>query len=374
MAATATSAFDRFVTGPVLVTLAVAFSADLAEAAAAASVYYVLYGLSQPFWGISSDRLGRVRTMRLALAVVVVAGCATALAPTLSAVVVARAVAGAAMGAVVPVCLIYLGDAVPFARRQAALTDLTAATATGITAATALGGVLAATVSWRAALVLPSVAALVLLFLLPGLPEPARAPASRRGLRVVLRQPWGRALLALSLVEGAVLLGLLTYLVPALESTGSSPTVAGLVVALYGVSLLLASRLVKRTADRTPPARLLGVGAGLLTLAYVVLALSQSSVAVGLGAVLVGAGWAPMHSTMQTWATEAVPAARATMVSLFAAAVFLGSGMATAALAPLAGSDEWGRMFTGAAVVAAGFGLVAGLTRRRFPPPAQVGT
>jgi predicted MFS family arabinose efflux permease len=257
---------------------------------------------------------------------------------------------------------------------MAALTDLTAATAAGITAATALGGVLAATVSWRAALVLPTVAAVVLLCLLPGLPEPVRAPAGRRGLRVVLRQPWGRALLALSLVEGAVLLGLLTYLVPALESTGTSPTVAGLVVALYGVSLLLTSRLVKRAVDQTPPARLLEVGAGTLALAYVVLALSQSAGAVALGAVLIGAGWAPMHSTMQTWATEAVPAARATTVSLFAGALFLGSGVATAALAPMAGSDDWGRMFTGAAVVAAGFGVVAGLARRRFSPPAPVGT
>jgi len=369
MAATAISSFDRFVTGPVLVTLAVAFSTDLAAAALTASAYYVLYGLGQPFWGISSDRLGRVRTMRLALAVVVLAGGATAIAPTLPALVAARAVAGAAMGAVVPVCLVYLGDAVPFARRQAALTDLTAATAAGITAATALGGVLAATVSWRAALLLPAVAAAVLLCLFSRLPEPFRTPG-RSGLRVVLRQRWGRVVLALSLVEGAVLLGLLTYLVPALESTGSSPTVAGLVVALYGVSLLLASRLVKRAVGRTSPRALIGVGTGVLVLAYLVLAVSQGVVAVGLGAVLIGAGWAAMHTTMQTWATEAVPAARATMVSLFAGALFLGSGIATAALAPLAGRDRWGLMFAGAAVVAAGFGVVAGVSRGRFPPPA----
>lgn len=366
MAATAASAFDRFVTGPVLVTLALAFSTDLAATALAASVYYVLYGLGQPFWGISSDRLGRVRTMQLALSVVVLAGVATAVAPTLPALIVARAVAGAAMGAVVPVCLVYLGDAVPFTRRQVALTDLTAATAAGITAATALGGVLAATVSWRAALVLPAVAAAVLLCLLPRLPEPARAPAARQGLRVVLRQPWGRAVLALSLVEGAVLLGLLAYLVPALESTGSSPTVAGLVVALYGVSLLLASRLVKRAVGRTSPAALIGVGAAVLVLAYLVLAVSQELVPVGLGAVLIGAGWAPMHSTMQTWATEAVPTARATMVSLFAGVLFLGSGLATAALAPLAGRDRWMLVFGGAAVVAAGFGVVAAISRARF--------
>lgn len=369
MAASATSSFDRFVTGPALVTIAGAFSTDLASAAAVASVYYVLYGLSQPFWGLASDRLGRVRTMRLALAVVAVAGCGTVLAPTLVVLAVARGVGGAAMGAVVPTCLIYLGDAVLFERRQAALTDLAAATAVGICTATALGGLLAATVSWRAAFAVPAAVAAALLWPLGRLREPARHRPARRGLLVVVRRPWGRAVLLLAVVEGAVLLGLLTYLAPALESTGSSPTVAGLVVSLYGVSLMLASRVVKRMVSRRTPAMLIGAGTAALVLAYVVLALDQGLIGVGLAAVLIGAGWAAMHSTMQTWATEAVPEARASMVSLFAGALFLGSGIATAALAPLAGADRWQLMFAGAAVLAAVFGIVAGLSRGRFRPP-----
>ena len=69
MAASATSSFDRFVTGPVLLSLAAGLSVSLSAAASVASLYYLLYGIGQPLWGLCSDRLGRVRTMRLALTV-----------------------------------------------------------------------------------------------------------------------------------------------------------------------------------------------------------------------------------------------------------------------------------------------------------------
>lgn len=368
MAASATSSVDRFVVGPVLLTVAAAFSTSLSAAATIASVYFLLYGVGQPFWGLCSDRLGRVRTMRVALAVAAGAGVCAVLAPTLGALVVARAVVGAAMGGVVPTCLVYVGDAVPFSRRQATLTDLNAATASGIAVATALGGVLAATVSWRAAFAVPTLGAAVLVVLLRRLPEPHRPPGRRQGLAAVARSRWGRAVLALAVVEGAALLGLLTYLAPALESTGSTPTVAGLVVSVYGVGLLLASRVVKRRIGRTPPGTLIGAGTAALVLAYALVAFDQGVVAVGVAAVLIGTGWAAMHSTMQAWATEAVPGARAAMVSLFAGALFLGSGLATAVLAPPAGEGRWGLMFGGAAALAAVFGVVAAVSRRRFSP------
>jgi hypothetical protein len=41
---------------------------------------------------------------------------------------------------------------------------------------------------------------------------------------------WAVVVVGIALVEGAVILGCLTFLAPALESVGFSPTVAGLVV------------------------------------------------------------------------------------------------------------------------------------------------
>ena len=47
------STFDRFTIAPMLVTIAAALGVSLEEVAAAASLYFLLYGLMQPVWGIS---------------------------------------------------------------------------------------------------------------------------------------------------------------------------------------------------------------------------------------------------------------------------------------------------------------------------------
>ena len=365
-AASATSSFDRFVVGPLLLSIAADFGVTLAGAAAVASLYFLLYGLSQPLWGMCSDRFGRVRTMRTTLAAACVFGALSAVAPTLELLVVARACTGACIAAAVPSALVYVGDVVPFTRRQGVLTDLNAASALGITSAIGLGGVLAATAGWRVAFLLPAVLAGVLSHVLRHLPEPPRAEDHQGGLRVALASTWGRWVLLLALVEGAALLGLLTYLAPALESRGASPTQAGGLVALYGVGLLLTSRIVKRLAGRVRAPVFLAVGSTALVLAYTAVALSQAPALVAAASLLVGAGWAAMHSTMQAWATEVVPHARATFVSLFAASLFVGSGVATAVLAPLAGELRWGALFAVGVVLSAAFGVAATVGTTRF--------
>jgi len=365
-AASATSSFDRFVVGPLLLTIAADFDVGLAAAAAVASLYFLLYGLSQPVWGLCSDRFGRVRTMRATLSAACLFGVASSLAPTLELLVLTRALTGACIAAAVPSALVYVGDVVPFVRRQAVLTDLNAASALGITSAIGLGGVLAATVGWRAAFLLPALLAGALALVLRRLPEPPRAAEHEGGLRAALRSRWARVVLLLALVEGAALLGLLTYLAPAVESGGASPTQAGALVALYGVGLLLMSRVVKRLAGRVRPAGFLAAGSTSLVLAYAAVALSQAPVLVAVAALVVGAGWAAMHSTMQAWATEVAPEARATLVSLFAASLFVGSGVATAGLAPLAGDLRWGPLFSVGVALSIGFGLASTVGISRF--------
>jgi MFS family permease len=81
------STFDRFTIAPMLVTIAAALGVSLEEVAVAASVYYLLYGLMQPVWGMLSDRLGRVRVMRLALLAVLLPGLISAVAPSLAVLV-----------------------------------------------------------------------------------------------------------------------------------------------------------------------------------------------------------------------------------------------------------------------------------------------
>lgn len=365
------SSFDRFVVAPMLVTIAAALGTSLAGVAATASLYYLMYGLMQPVWGMLSDRLGRVRVMRLTLFGATVAGVLSAFAPNLAVLVAARALAGGLFAAVIPASLVYVGDTVGMGSRQKALADLMAASAVGTALATVLGGLAAYLDAWRLAFAAPALAGGVLALILARLPEPEGfAAEEREGPLVqigrVVRRPWAAAVVGIAMVEGAVILGFLTFLAPSLEHDGFSPAVAGLAVGLYGLAVLGWTRAVKLVSDRLGPAALILIGGGMLALGYASSASGQSLAGVGIAAVLVGGGFAFMHSTLQTWATEVVPEARATVISFFAAALFVGSGVATTVAAPLAEGGRFGLLFATAAVVAVPLGIFAALARYNY--------
>jgi MFS family permease len=149
------STFDRFVVAPMIVTIAASLGASLAKATATASLYYLLYGVMQPVWGMLSDRLGRVRVIRLTLFGAAVAGVLSAVAPNLSVLIAARALAGGLFAAVIPASLVYVGDTVGMDSRQKALADLMAASAIGTALATVLGGLAAYLDAWRLAFATP---------------------------------------------------------------------------------------------------------------------------------------------------------------------------------------------------------------------------
>ncbi len=86
--------------------------------------------------------------------------------------------------------------------------------------------------------------------------------------------------------------------------------------------------------------------------------------------VLLGSAWAAMHSSLRAWATEVLPAARATVVSLFAGALFAGSATASVPAAGLADAGEYGRIFAVAGPAAVPLGLVATLGRLRWRGPS----
>jgi predicted MFS family arabinose efflux permease len=363
------SSFDRFVVAPMLVTIAASLGASLAETTATASLYYLLYGGMQPVWGMLSDRLGRVRVIRLTLFGAAVAGLLSAAAPNLVLLVAARALAGGLFAAVIPASLVYVGDTVKIEHRQAALADLMAASAVGTALATVFGGLAAYLDAWRLAFAAPALAGVALAVLLTRLPEPSGFGVGEGPLtqvRRVLSRPWAVLVVGIALVEGAVILGFLTFFAPSLESVGYSPAVAGLSVGLYGLAVLGWTRAVKPLARRLGAAALILIGAGMLALGYASGAAGQSLPSVSAAAILVGGGFAFMHSTLQTWATEVVPEARATVISLFAAALFAGSGVAAMAAAPLAETGSFGLLFALAALVAVPLGLFAGLARRRY--------
>ncbi|GAA4594656.1 hypothetical protein GCM10023194_62160 [Planotetraspora phitsanulokensis] len=366
------STLDRFAMPPMLIAMARDLGAPLAEVVNAAGVYFLLYGLMQPLWGMISDRLGLVRTMRLALLLAAVCSTAAAFAGSALSLGVARGLAGACFSAAVPASLIYVGDTVPAQRRQREVTALMAGVALGTAVASTGAGALAQFSTWRVMFVLTGAAALLLVIALGRLPRPelVRSHAGMLApLAAVARSGPARLVLTLAFVEGAVLLGSLTLLPPAVEAAGVSASVAGAVTAVYGVAVLGFARVVGALSRRTHASRLIALGALAAAAACGLTALSRSPGMALVAAGLLGLAWASMHSSLQTWATEVLPDARATVVSAFAGALFLGSAVAAVLVGGLAESHRYTEIFGLAAALAVPLGLFATLGRKRWIRP-----
>jgi MFS transporter, YNFM family, putative membrane transport protein len=364
-----TSSFDRMMIAPMLVVIASELDGSVEAVSQAAAAYFLCYGFAQICWAMVSDRLGRVRTMRLALVAAAVFGLASAAVPGVLWLVIARGLTGACFAAAIPSALVYIGDTVPVQVRQAPLTDLMTSTAVGMSLATAGAGALADFTSWRAAFALTAVAAGVLAVVMRRLPEPVTegAPAPiLASLRAVLGNRPALLVLLLSLTEGLVLLGPLTFFPAVLHASGLSVTVAGLLTTAYGVSVLVFASVVKSFTRKLAPAYLILVGGSLAVLAYVLLTVSHAAAPVVAGTVLLGAGWAFMHSTLQTWATDMAPDFRATAVSLFATMLFTGSAVGAAVFGPMVDAGSFRPMFVITLVVAVPLTVVATLGRRRY--------
>ncbi|MDI6912281.1 MFS transporter [Nocardioides sp.] len=372
------STLDRFALPPMLVAIAHDLGAPLSEIVTAAGAYFLVYGLSQPVWGTVSDRLGRVRTMRVTLLLAGVFTLVSALSWSPLSLGVTRGLAGGFFGAAYPSSLIYLGDTVPAASRQRDIARLMVGVAMGTALASVGAGVLADAVSWRVAFVVTGVASLLMTWALRGLPEPeahGRPASAMDGLRTIGGSRIALLMLLFAFTEGAVLLGALTLLPPAVENAGATAALAGGVTAVYGVSVFASSQLVGRLAATWHPWRLIAMGATAAVAGCGLLAVSQEPASAVVVALLLGLAWTSMHSSLQTWATEVLPGARATVVSFFAGSLFVGSALAAVLVAGLADAGRYALIYAVYGALAVPLGIAAGLARRRWVRPApETGT
>ncbi len=367
------STLSRFAMPPMLIAIAMDLDASLTSIVQAAGAYFLAYGLLQPVWGIVSDSIGLVRTMRLTLlcAGIAAAGCAFAWNPL--ALGIARALAGGFFGAAYPASLIYLGDTLPPDRRQRDITRLMVGVAVGTGSASLAGGLLAQLSTWRAAFLLTGLSALALAWALRRLPQPAETRTHRNIAAPFVQVIRSRAavfVLAMAFLEGAVLLGVLTLLPAAVEAAGATAAVAGAVTAVYGIAVFVFAGVVGRLSRRQHPARLIALGSVSALASCAVLTVSRSPVVALVVTLLLGLAWTAMHSSLQTWATEVLPSARAALVSLFAGSLFTGSALAAVAVADLADAGEYRTIFVLAGLLALPLGVLATWGRARWRRPA----
>src|SRR6185437_10300608 len=251
-----------------------------------------------------------------------------------------RAITGAAAAAIIPLALAFIGDVVPYERRQQVITNLMGATSSGNALSAAFGGIIGQFVSWRALFLLYGIGALLIaamLFRVSGdrgeTAGPAPTARADRRYGEVLRLRRARLLFLFVGLEGVFSFGGFTYLGAYLNVRFEIDYLTiGIILACYGVGTVLTSRFVNRALKRLGEANLILVGGLLLSLGYLALLplpwwLGDAAPLLGMGA-----GFALFHSTLQTRATELVPGLRGTSVALFAFFLFLGGGVGTAVL------------------------------------------
>ncbi len=336
------------ISDPLLAQVAVGFSTTVGTAAAIVTAFTVGYGLFQLAFGPTGDRFGKYRVAGVLSLAAGLATISAAFAATLGQLTLARFAAGAASSAVIPLAFAWIGDAIPFERRQAVLARFLTAQFTGIVLSQAAGGYIGAEFGWRTVFVivgtvhvLAGLAMLTELKLNPGA-QPASAPGANSfgamitGARLILRRPFVRVMLVAVFLECFAMYGAFSYVgADLVHRLDASFAVSGLVLAVFGVGALSYSLSARWLLSRFGERGLVALGGGIIAAAFVLLAVAPRVSFAIPAMILLGLGFYMFHNTLQTNATQMAPEARGLGVSLFAFSLFIGQSIGVALAAPI---------------------------------------
>ena len=209
-------------TDPLLPLIAGSFGTTPGGASAVITGFAVAYGLLQLVNGPIADRVGKFRMVFWVTAISAAGNLLCALAPSLALLTAARFLSGATVGAIVPLAMAWIGDAVPYERRQLVLARFLVGHMLGVAFATSVSGFLGERFGWQAMFyllsVLYAVTALLLYLELRGNPQTRAQHADATPLAAAFRRmagltrlPWVRVVLATVFIEGALFYGALAF-------------------------------------------------------------------------------------------------------------------------------------------------------------------
>jgi predicted MFS family arabinose efflux permease len=330
------SAASLRATDPLLPLIADEYAVTAGAASAAVTAFALSYGLLQVVCGPLGDRYGRYRTIAAAALVSAFGSAACALAPSLGALVAARFVSGATIGAFIPLALAWIGDTVSYEKRQPLLARFLVGQMAGVAFGTAAAGWLGEHFGWRtiffAMAALLFIVALLLVLEVKRNPLAARRGAGRGAIRQSLARmprllvhPRLRVLIATGYVEGLFIFGALAFVAIYLQRRFLvGPGLAGTLVTAYAAGGMLYAVAARRAVRRLGERGLATLGGAALFIGYLGLALSPYLALTTFSIGAVGAGFYMLHTTVQTHVTQVAPEDRGSAVALFATFLFLG--------------------------------------------------
>ena len=141
----------------------------------------------------------------------------------------------------------------------------------------------------------------------------------------MLRVARVRWVLTVTCIEGALAFGTLAFVPSQLvQHFGLSASLAGALMALYGLGGLGYSQMARRWLGWFGERGLARLGSSLVGVGLLLLAWTQHVAFAALGCTAAGLGFYMLHNTLQTQATQMAPHARGSAVTLFACMLFFG--------------------------------------------------
>lgn len=364
MAAFASAANIR-ISDPLLPQVSRDFEVTVGAASVIVTAYTIAYGLLQAFYGPVGDRYGKFLTIVGTSVVSAIATLACAFAPSLTVLAVGRFLTAAFSCAVIPLSMAWVGDVVPFERRQAVLSRFISGQIAGMIFGQVAGGVLGDLLGWRMVFVV--VAALYLLAALsllarlrfdPLARQPSNPAATLHPVAILrqfvalARRPWVRTMLIVISFEGLLFFGGFAYVGNELHDRfGLDFAAVGAALTGYGIGGLTFTVLVRRLLRHLGEHGIVRMGGVTLAIAFLILAFAQALWLMVLGIVAAGFGFYLVHNTLQTHGTQMVPEARGTGLSLFASLLFIGQSIGVALAAPVIDRHGAVPIFLAAAVL-----------------------
>jgi len=322
-----------------------------------------------------SEALGRTPVMTVSLFAAAVFGIATAFSPTFEVLLVLRGMQGLALAGLQAVAMSYIAEEVDRRSLGFAMGLYVAGNGVGGMAGRLVAGLLVDVASWRVALGVVGVIALLcsVVFRLAIPPSVRFSPRPFRPR--VLGSAIGRSFSDSGLIRlygvGFLLMGcfVTVYNYLGFRLLGPhfhlSQTMVGLIFVVY-LAGSTASTVAGRLVDRFGRPRLLWVMA-VITLVGLALMVPNNVVAVVIGLVVTTAGFFAAHSVASGWVGARSATLRAQGAAVYLFCYYLGSSVGGSLGGLTYGSDGWTGVSVYAAALVAG-GLVIALTLRSLVP------
>jgi YNFM family putative membrane transporter len=340
------SAANLRVCDPLLPQIADQLGVTVGAAAGMVTAFAIAYGVSQLAVGPIGDARGKLPMVVLGSVLTGLATMLCAAMSTLGSLMVARFVAGACAAAVIPLAMAWIGDVIPYERRQPILARFLSGQILGVVFGQAAGGLLGDWIGWRGAMLLLGavhVAAGLLLFI-----DLRRGPYLRitsgrtrwgdalaSAIEMVGR-PWVRVVLITVFLEGVVMFGAFAYIGAELHLRfGLSFAAIGAMLASFGAGAMIYSLSAGWIIARLGQRGLAAWGALLLAAGYAGLAVTPWLWTVAPAIATIGLGYYMLHNTLQTNGTQMAPDSRGLAISLFAISLFIGQAVGVSLAAPV---------------------------------------